>query len=270
VRLIRIAEIAPDLSPQGRARRGEPRISARKWGNVAECGRRAHTLTRSQPALISGAMKSSWWSVVVLTGSVSCHAPRAVDQPPASLAAAGPAAGLDQLLLDIPCPTIDAPTECDVIESVRKQSKTVRFGGSPGQTYAVKLHFCGPAEGRRYTGCAPGQGNPLVCVDGQTASRNPDDPSYPTYELRVSAPAHSYFLNSLPLYDDIMKIDYTTTVPVQGGSTITLATDGGSNPGIYTSKLNGHNFTCAGVPGIRQPFVGQFIFVTVESVDPPG
>jgi hypothetical protein len=208
-------------------------------------------------------MKRSWWSLVACLATLSCTS----SQPRVTAPDQTPAAGLDHLLLKIPCPRADAPTECDVVESVRKQSKTVRFGGDPSKTYAVKLHFCGPAEGRRYTACAPGADNPLLCIDGKTASENPDDPSYPTYELEVAAPAHSYFLNSQPLYDDIMKIDYSTTVSIQGGSTITLGTDGGSNAGIYTSKLNGHNFTCAGVAGIEQPFVGQFIHVTVEAVN---
>jgi hypothetical protein len=212
-------------------------------------------------------MKPRWWSAVALVASVSCTSSQGRATAPASAAAAGPAANLDHLLLDIPCPRVDAPTECDVEGSVRKQTKTVRMGGDPSRTYAVKLHFCGPAEGRRYTACAPGASNPLLCVDGKTASQEPDDPSYPTYELKVSAPAHSYFLNSQALYDDILKIDYSVTVPIQGGSIVTLGTDGGSNAGIYTSKLNGRNFTCADVPGIQQPFVGQFIYMTVDGVE---
>jgi hypothetical protein len=228
------------------------------WGRVDAAW--AHTYKR--------AMKQRWWLVVALLAWVSCSSSRGRATPSAAAAAAGPAASLDHLLLDIPCPRADAPTECDVVESVRKRSKTVRMGGDSNRTYAVKLHFCGPAEGRRYTACVAGGSNPLLCVDGKTASENPDDPSYPTYELKVAAPAHSYFLNGQPLYDDIMKIDYSVTVPIQGGSSVTLGTDGGSNAGIYTSKLNGRNFTCADVPGIQQPFVGQFIYMTVDGVEP--
>ena len=65
-----------------------------------------------------------------------------------------------------------------------------------------------------------------------------------------------------------MKIDYSATIDVKGGSTITYVTDGGTNLEVYTAKIMNHNYTCPVVPGLMQPFAGQFIYTTVVSVTP--
>jgi hypothetical protein len=84
-------------------------------------------------------------------------------------------------------------------------------------------------EGRKYAGCKPTMpaGNPLFCMDGTPVGMSGGDQfvdTYPTYEMKVSAPAHSYFINSRDLRDTLMKIDYSAELDVQGGSTITFGT----------------------------------------------
>jgi hypothetical protein len=83
--------------------------------------------------------------------------------------------------------------------------------------------------------------------------------------MDVSAPQHAYYLNNRGLNDDLFMIDYSATIQIQGGSTITFSTTSmGAN--MYTAIR--HNFVCPGVPSIMQPFAGQFVYVTVESITP--
>ncbi|HXU83987.1 MAG TPA: hypothetical protein VN914_21480, partial [Polyangia bacterium] len=93
--------------------------------------------------------------------------------------------------------------------------------------------------------------------------------TYPAYSLVVGDPMRTYYLNQGFKADDLIKIDYSATFEVKGGTMLTLGTDGGSNNQIYTARWKNHNFMCPGVPMITQPYWGQFIYVTVESVEPP-
>jgi hypothetical protein len=180
--------------------------------------------------------------------------------------AAGPAAALDKFLFAIPCPTATTAGSCNIPDAMRAKMTTLTFGGDPNITYKVTLHFCGPIEARPYMGCSSTQAT-YLCVDG-TALTSGFNPTYPKYEIRVASPAHSYFLNNRDLKDDLMKIDYSATIDVKGGSSITYVSDGGSNLEAFTSTIMNHNYMCPGVPGITQPFAGQFIYTTVVSVNP--
>ena len=91
--------------------------------------------------------------------------------------------------------------------------------------------------------------------------------TYPTYEMKVSAPAHSYFVNSRDLRDTLMKIDYTATIDIRGGASITFSTTSREQI-TFTSRKLDPPVTCPDVPGLTQPFNGQFIHVTVLAADP--
>ncbi|HEX3696373.1 MAG TPA: hypothetical protein VH374_13405 [Polyangia bacterium] len=201
-------------------------------------------------------------------GSSSGDAPSETAADTGGADAGSPAAALNGFIFEQPCVTADMSGSCTVPDGPRMKMMALQFGGDPTVTYKVALHFCGPVEARPYTGCTMMQAAaPLLCVDG-TASNAGFDPTYPTYEIRVSSPAHSYFLNNRNLKDDLMKIDYSATLDIKGGSTVTYITDGGSNTEIFTSTIMNHNYTCPGAPGVTQPFAGQFIYTTVESVNP--
>lgn len=176
-----------------------------------------------------------------------------------------PAVELNGLLFDVPCSTATQSGNCKATAATLAKMQTVQFGGDPNVTYSVRLHFCGPVEGRPYQKCAENQAT-YFCTDGVAATSG-FNPTYPVYEMKVSAPAHSYFINNRDLKDDLFKIDYSAVVQVRGGSTITFSTTS-EGADIYTSRLKGHNFTCPGVPSIQQPFAGQFFYVTVESIAP--
>jgi hypothetical protein len=105
-------------------------------------------------------------------------------------------------------------------------------------------------------------------MDGTPVPMSDDDQyvdTYPTYELKVSAPAHSYFVNSRDLRDTLMKINYDAELEIRGGSTISFATTSREQI-TFTSRKLDPPITCPGVPGLTQPFPGQFIHVTVLSV----
>jgi hypothetical protein len=184
--------------------------------------------------------------------------------------AGGPAAALDKFVFDVPCPegTVKPAGNCTVPDAnARKKTKTIMFGGDPNTTYKVKLHVCAPMEGRGYTGCAMGPESKIVCMDG-TAMPGTNQVTYPTYSMTVSAPMHKYFLNNQYKADDIAKIEYSSTFEIKGGAMITFDTDGGTNADVYTANYMKHNLQCPGAPGVMQPFPGQFIYTTVESIDP--
>jgi hypothetical protein len=68
--------------------------------------------------------------------------------------------------------------------------------------------------------------------------------------------------------DTIVKVDYMTTIDIKGGSMLNFISDGGSNGNIYTQRMKA-NLTCPDVPGVMQPYSGQFMHFKVVSVDPP-
>ncbi|MBL9146655.1 MAG: hypothetical protein JNM99_23435 [Verrucomicrobiaceae bacterium] len=130
------------------------------------------------------------------------------------------------------------------------------FGGDPGKRYKVTLRVRGVVE-------------PMMYKDGQQVGERfyiggvPNNKTYNIYQLSVSSPAQHFFFNR----DDkvghrIFTIDYTATIGIDGGATLTLHGDG----------QNGHmitNFAKLVVPGIApapKPFNGQFIQLDVVDV----
>jgi hypothetical protein len=183
-------------------------------------------------------------------------------------ASESPAAGLDRLLLKAPCPMPTMAGNCDNADAdARRKSETIRFGGDPATKYLVTLKLCGVVEGRRYMGCEMNSaGEPsLVCINGTPLTNNA---TYPALSLVVGEPMRTYYLNNGWIADDIIKLDYTARFEIQGGSSVTLETDGGNNTDTYTARRNRHDYTCPDVPDIMQPFAGQFVYVTVQSVEP--
>ena len=171
--------------------------------------------------------------------------------------AGGPAAALN-FVFDVPC---RAPGNCGVgangeNDPLRVKTVTKMLGGNPATTYTVKLKICAVSEQRSFTGCMTSMaGSPFVCMDGAIGG----PATYPAVSMTVSEPMHKYYLNNGGTRDDL-RLEYSATFEMKGGSTITFNTNGGSNPDVYTAKWKGHNYTCAGAPGIMQPFEGQFFW----------
>jgi len=144
----------------------------------------------------------------------------------------------------------DDPKTNDKFTNVKK------FGGESGKRYKVTLRVRGVVE-------------PMMYKDGlQVGDRfyiggAPNNATYNIYQLKVSSPAQHFFFNR----DDkvghrIFTIDYTATIEVDGGATLTFHGDG----------QNGHmitNFAKLVVPEIApapKPFNGQFIQLDVTNV----
>lgn len=144
----------------------------------------------------------------------------------------------------------DDPKTNDKFTDVKK------FGGEPGKKYKVTLRVRGVVE-------------PMMYKDGQQVGERfyiggtPNNATYNIYRLTVSSPAQHFFFNR----DDkvghrIFTIDYTATIEIEGGATLTLHGDG----------QNGHmitNFAKLVVPDVApapKPYNGQFIQLNVVDV----
>jgi hypothetical protein len=144
----------------------------------------------------------------------------------------------------------DDPATNDKFTDVKK------FGGEPGKRYKVTLRVRGVVE-------------PMMYKDGQQVGERfyiggvPNNKTYNIYKLTVSSPASHFFFNR----DDkvghrIFTIDYTATIEIEGGATLTFHGDG----------QNGHmitNFSKLVVPDVApapKPYNGQFIQLDVTDV----
>ena len=132
------------------------------------------------------------------------------------------------------------------------------FGGTKkGKKYLVTLRFRGVVEPMMYkNGKMDGD---LFYIGGE-----PNNATYNIYKISISSPESHYFLNRQDKVGHrIFTIDYTKTIEIEGGATVTFFGDG----------QNGHlisNYLKLVVPDvspeIKQPFNGQFVQVNVVDV----
>ena len=144
----------------------------------------------------------------------------------------------------------DDPKTNDKFTDVKK------FGGEPGKKYKVTLRVRGVVE-------------PMMYKDGQQVGERfyiggtPNNATYNIYQLSVSSPAQHFFFNR----DDkvghrIFTIDYTATIEIAGGATLTLHGDG-QNGHMITNFLK---LVVPDVPPAPKPYNGQFIQLNVVDV----
>jgi hypothetical protein len=144
----------------------------------------------------------------------------------------------------------DDPKTNDKFTDVKK------FGGETGKRYKVTLRVRGVVE-------------PMMYKDGQQVGERfyiggvPNNATYNIYQLSVSSPAqHFFFTRDDKVGHRIFTIDYTSTIEIEGGATLTFHGDG----------QNGHmitNFAKLVVPDVApapQPYNGQFIQLDVTDV----
>ncbi|MEP6672017.1 MAG: hypothetical protein ABJF10_22835 [Chthoniobacter sp.] len=144
----------------------------------------------------------------------------------------------------------DDPATNDKFTDVRK------FGGEPGKRYKVTLRVRGVVE-------------PMMYKDGQADGEyfyrggEPNNATYNIYQLTVSSPAAHFFFNRQDkVGHHIFTIDYTATIEIEGGATLTFHGDG-QNGRMIT------NFLKLVVPDIApapKPYNGQFIQLNVTDV----
>jgi hypothetical protein len=137
----------------------------------------------------------------------------------------------------------DDPATNDRFTDVKK------FGGEPGKRYKVTLRVRGVVE-------------PMMYKDGQQVGDYfyiggvPNNATYNIYQLTVSSPESHFFFNRQDKVGHrIFTIDYTATVEVEGGATLTFHGNG-QNGRMIT---NFDKLVVPEVPPAPSPFNGQFI-----------
>jgi hypothetical protein len=187
--------------------------------------------------------------------------------PAAAAKSAGPAASIAGVRFEFPCkdPMPENPKEGQSGPSglVKGDPKTTdqftfeeTFGGEKGKRYQVTLRFRGVVE-------------PMMYKDGKQVGEyfyiggGPNNATYNIYQISISSPKSHYFLNRQDkVGHKIFTIDYTQTIEIDGGATVTFHGNG-QNGQLIT------NFKKLVVPEVApapQPFNGQFIQVDVVEV----
>ncbi len=140
--------------------------------------------------------------------------------------------------------------------------KTATLSGAPGTTYAVTLRFRGIIEPNAYSG---GSATGFFYTGGAAS-----DPYANIYELKVSAPVTKYFVNagtvrpSNDLYCE--TIDYTATVDMTAGATVTLTANPRDALQIKNRNQAGTALVVPNVPPAPAAFDGQFVQMDVVSI----
>jgi len=130
-----------------------------------------------------------------------------------------------------------------------------KFGGKPGTNYKVTLRFRGVVEPMMYKNGK--QEGDYFYIGGE-----PNNSTYNIYKLSVSSPASHYYLNRQDKVGHlIFSMDYTTTIEINGGATLTISGDGQNGKMI----ANFESLTVAGIED--KPFNGQFVHVSVVKVE---
>lgn len=130
------------------------------------------------------------------------------------------------------------------------------FGGEKGKRYQVTLRFRGVVEPMMYKNGQ--QVGDYFYIGGEK-----NNGTYNIYEIRVSSPESHYYLNRQDkVGHQIFTIDYTQTIEIDGGATITFHGDGQNGRLISNFK----KLVVPGIPPAPEPYNGQFVQVNVVEV----
>ena len=169
------------------------------------------------------------------------------------------ATNLQGLRIEMPCkPAGKTADTC--VAAVAKPSKAVQIGGKAGQAYDITVRIRGVVELMSYAG---GQ-----TADFWNAGGKPSDKKADVWELQVSAPSMTYFLNAGNVGKRTWAMDYTRTIRVDSGATITLAGDSQDSKMVPNRDLKNNPQVVPDVPPAPAPFDGQFVQIDVVSVAP--
>ena len=130
------------------------------------------------------------------------------------------------------------------------------FGGEKGKKYNVTLRFRGVVEPMKYKdGKKDGD---YFYISGE-----PDNGTYNIYKITIGSPDSHYYLNRQDTVGHrVFTIDYTKTIEIAGGTTITF--HGNGQNGLMIS--NAAKLVVPDVEPAPKPFNGQFIQVNVLDV----
>lgn len=187
---------------------------------------------------------------------------------------AGSLEGLEWLL---PCSSAASGGVCS---ASNPPDQSAILNGASNATYAVTLHFQGIVEQKTYApnpydaGPDAGDAGPAYPVAAGTnasmfiENATPAGDGFNVYELDVSAPAQTIYLNAgtSNIYY-LFPLDYVVTIPITGGATVTLSANTIDGSEISNQGIDGG---AIGVPGFFDggAYDGQFIQMDVVSVSP--
>jgi hypothetical protein len=193
-------------------------------------------------------------------------------------AAAGPASVLAGYRWELPCKDKNARDTCAwdsalLDKGTKDPNWTLKiedvrmFGGKADTTYDVTLRFRGVSEPKNFTGG-------MVLENHFQIGGMPIANDYNIYSIKVSEPAQTYTVNrhQKSVGHFTFVFDYTVTVKIKGGATVTLGTYDRNNLAIANpGGASGSNmpFVVPGVPPAPLPFLGHFIQMDVVAVSPP-
>jgi hypothetical protein len=168
------------------------------------------------------------------------------------------ATALGGLRWELPCAGAHAGDGCATGATVRT---ALTLPGDPATTFDATLRFRGVVE--------------LVRVDGGTGSEHfreggaLETVGYNAYSLEVASPQAVYFLNagqSGPRRT--FPVDYTRTIPLRGGSLLTLVANPRDGAELINTDGDGGTNVIPGIPPAPLAFDGQFLQLDVVSVVP--
>jgi hypothetical protein len=180
---------------------------------------------------------------------------------------------LEGLRWSLPCTMPPSGNNCPATNSTPVMT-TVK--GTLGVLYAVTLRFRGVVEQKTYSG-VPDSGAGLAV--GTNASffvvgGTPGGDGYNVYELSVLGPEANVlpfiaYLNSgVSGLSPCFPIDYTVTLPMAAGSTITLTTNTVDGQERANEDMNGTPIVVPGISPYPSAYDGQFVQMDVVSVTP--
>ena len=134
--------------------------------------------------------------------------------------------------------------------------------GAPGATYRATIRLRGVVELKSYAG---GGG---TTTDYWTVGGTAPNDGYNVYELAISDPPQHYYLNNGPSNVQIVyPIDYSETINVTTGATVTLSADPVDAGEVKNVDANLQPVSISGT-NVPQPYDGQFIEMDVTDIEP--
>jgi len=144
-------------------------------------------------------------------------------------------------------------------------SSVVQIDGDSNVTYGITVRVRGVVETKGYsggsTGDATGTNSDFFYIGGTPSGSN-----WNIYSLQISNPPQIYYLNNGPDESWVMNlIDYTFTLPINGGATITLYANSEDGQELANTPPSGGPLQIPGISSPVQPYNGQFILMSYIS-----
>jgi hypothetical protein len=148
----------------------------------------------------------------------------------------------------MPCTSAPAGQFCSCADS----TTMVTVGGVPGVTYMTTVRIRALTENGTYTGG--------MAMGDWYVGGAPANSFLSVGKLTVSSPPQHYFINNIAT-GALQVFDYQTTLPIDGGATITMFMSGLDGMCIVDGTT-----VIPGVATTPSPYLGQFAQIDVVSI----